>query len=126
MPRPLPVGLAGRIHRLDRLVLAYHPPPILASRARRAVESWPSVDHMELYEYAKRNGLEIAWAYSPAFQKRLRTLSPDQFEIREVRTRKGMTKVLLFSQEIIKAEWLADKPRRDRLAAKRKRLRAKK
>src|SRR5713101_4175577 len=41
MPRPLPVGLAGRIHRLDRLVLAYHPPPILASRARRAVESWP-------------------------------------------------------------------------------------
>ena len=83
-------------------------------------------DHMELYEYAKRNGLEIAWAYSPAFQKRLRTLSRDQFEIREVRTRKGMTKVLLFSQEIIKAEWLADKPRRDRLAAKRKRLRAKK
>jgi hypothetical protein len=29
MPRPLPVGLAGRIHRLDRLVLAYHPPQFL-------------------------------------------------------------------------------------------------
>ena len=27
-------------------------------------------------------------------------------------TRKGMTKVLLFSQEIIKAEWLADQPNR--------------
>src|SRR6266852_3007831 len=33
MPRPLPVGLAGRIHRLDRLVLAYHPPQFLP-RAR--------------------------------------------------------------------------------------------
>src|SRR5229473_8156029 len=33
MPRPLPVGLAGRIHLLDRLVLAYHPPQFLP-RAR--------------------------------------------------------------------------------------------
>ena len=33
MPRPLPVGFAGRIHRLDRLVLAYHPPQFLP-RAR--------------------------------------------------------------------------------------------
>ncbi len=86
----------------------------------------PFTDHAAVHDYAKRNGLEIAWAYSPAFEKRRRTLSPDQFEIRDVHTRKGITKVLLFSQEIIKAEWLADKPRRDRLAAKRKRLRAKK
>ena len=50
---------------------------------------------------------------------------PIKFEIRDVHTHKGITKALLFSQEIIKAEWLADQPRRDRLAAKRKRLRAK-
>jgi hypothetical protein len=86
----------------------------------------PFKDNIELYDYAKRNGLEIAWAYSLAFEKRRRMLSPDQFEIRDVHTHKGITKVLLFSQEIIKAEWLADQPRRDRLAAKRKRLRAKK
>jgi hypothetical protein len=36
-----------------------------------------------------------------------------------------MRKVLLFSKDILVAEWLRDKPRRDRLAAKRARLRAK-
>ena len=38
----------------------------------------PFKDNIELYDYAKRNGLEIAWAYSPAFEKRRRMLSPDQ------------------------------------------------
>src|SRR6266852_8225206 len=38
MPRPLPVGLAGRIHRLDRLVPAYHPPQFLP-RARVALSN---------------------------------------------------------------------------------------
>jgi hypothetical protein len=41
------------------------------------------------------------------------------------RTHRGMRKVLLFSKDILVAEWLRDKPRRDRLAAKRARLRAK-
>jgi hypothetical protein len=49
----------------------------------------------------------------------VRTLAPEQFEIREVRTRRGTNKVLLFSTQIVLAEYLADKPRRDRLAAKR-------
>ena len=53
--------------------------------------------------------------------KRKRTLSPEQqYSIIVVHTRFGIRKVLLFSQEIIKAEWLADKPRRDRLAEKRR------
>jgi hypothetical protein len=86
----------------------------------------PFKDHIEVHDYAKANGLDYVWEYTPAFEKRRRTLSPEQFEIREVRTRKGITKVLLFSTEIIRAEWLADKPRRDRLAKKRKRLRASK
>jgi hypothetical protein len=86
----------------------------------------PFSDPAALHRYAKAHGLEYAWAYSPAFNKRLRTLSTEQFEIREVRTRRGMTKVLLFSTQIVLAEWLADKPRRDRLVEKRKRLRAKK
>jgi hypothetical protein len=83
-------------------------------------------DHVAVDNYAEANGLECAWEGTPPFKKRRRTLSPEQFEIREVRTRKGMSKVLLFSKEILLAEWLADKPRRDRLAAKRARLRAKK
>jgi hypothetical protein len=49
----------------------------------------PFKDNIELYDYAKRNGLEIAWAYSPAFEKRRRMLSPGQFEIRDVHTHKG-------------------------------------
>jgi len=88
--------------------------------------SEPFKDHVAVHEYAQAHGLEYVWEYTPAFEKRKAGLAPEQFEIREVRTRKGITKVLLFSMEIIRAEWLADKPRRDRLAGKRKRLRARK
>jgi hypothetical protein len=54
----------------------------------------PFTDPAALHRYAKAHGLEYAWAYSPAFNKRLRTLSPEQYELREVRTRKGVTNVL--------------------------------
>jgi hypothetical protein len=83
-------------------------------------------DQAELHEYAERHGLEYAWEGTKAFEKRKRMLAPEQFQICEARTRSGMRKVLLFSKDILLAEWLADKPRRDRLAAKRARLRAKK
>jgi len=61
-----------------------------------------------------------------AFEKRQRTLPPEEFKIREVLTRKGVTRVGLFSKAITRAEYLADKPRRDRLAAVRMALRARK
>ena len=37
---------------------------------------------------------------------RKRTLPPEQFEICEARTHRGMRKVLLFSKDILVAEWL--------------------
>jgi hypothetical protein len=76
----------------------------------------PFRDHVEVHEYAERNGLDYAWAGTALFEKRRRTLPADQFEVREVRTRKGITTVGLFSKAIAWAEWEADAPNRKRLA----------
>ena len=76
----------------------------------------------ELHDYAERNCLEYAWEYTPAFAKRQRLLSPE--EIVEVRTSRGVSRVMLFSKAIIQAEWEANAPLREALATKRERLRA--
>ena len=76
----------------------------------------------ELHDYAERNCLEYAWEYTPAFAKRQRLLSPE--EIVEVRTSRGVSRVMLFSKAIIQAEWEANAPLREALAIKRERLRA--
>jgi hypothetical protein len=74
--------------------------------------------HAAVEEYAKARGLEYVWEGTAAFEKRLRTLSPEQYQIVAVHTGKGMTKVLFFSREIIRAEAKAfDTPER---RAKRK------
>ena len=64
----------------------------------------------ELHDYAERNCLEYAWEYTPAFAKRQRLLSPEQYEIVEVRTSRGVSRVMLFSKAIIQAEWEANAP----------------
>ena len=79
----------------------------------------PFQDHIAANDYAEANGLDLVWEGTAAFKKRRRTLQPDQFEIRAVLTSKGVTNAGLFSKAIARAEWLADQPRRDRLAAKR-------
>jgi hypothetical protein len=53
------------------------------------------------------------------FAKRERTLPPDQFEVRPVRTKRGITMVGLFSAAITRAERKADAPYREAMAAKR-------
>ena len=63
-------------------------------------------DHAELHNYAERHGLEYLWEGTQAFERRKRTLPPEQFEICEARTHRGMRKVLLFSKDILVAEWL--------------------
>ena len=73
-----------------------------------------------VHDYAEQHGLAYVWEGSPAFAKRLRVLSPEQYQILAAHTRRGVRKVLLFSKDVLAAEWLADKPRRDRLAAKRR------
>jgi hypothetical protein len=50
-------------------------------------------DHIEMGEYAERSGLDYTWAGTNLFAKRERTLPPDQFEVRPVRTGRGITMV---------------------------------
>ena len=52
----------------------------------------------ELQDYAERNGLEYAWEYAPAFAKRQRLLSSEQYELVELRTTRGVSRVMLFSK----------------------------
>ena len=46
-------------------------------------------DHAELHNYAERHGLEYLWEGTQAFERRKRTLPPEQFEICEARTHRG-------------------------------------
>jgi hypothetical protein len=52
-----------------------------------------------------------------------RLLSPEQYEIVEARTSRGVSRVMLFSKAIIQAEWEANAPLRESMAIKRERLR---
>jgi hypothetical protein len=76
-------------------------------------------DHLEMQEYAERNGLDYTWERTPLFEKRRRMLPPDRLEVRPVRTKRGITMVGLFSKEITRAEREADAPYREAMAAKR-------
>jgi hypothetical protein len=76
-------------------------------------------DHVEMLEYADRNGLDYAWQNTALFEKRRRTMPPSQFEVRPVRTKRGVTMVGLFSAAITRAEQEADAPYREAMAAKR-------
>src|ERR1700737_4548384 len=88
-----------------------------------------------LIDYAERNGLVYLWermpafarrqrmvSLLPAFTKRQQMLSPDQYEIVDVRTsRGGVRRAMLFPKAILQAELAAN---REVLASKRERWRA--
>ena len=78
-----------------------------------------------LLAYAERNALVYAWERSPAFARRQRLLSPEQYEIVEVSTSRGMSRAMLFSQAILLSEWEANAPLREAMAIKRERWRVK-
>ena len=86
-----------------------------------------------LIDYAEQNGLVYVWAFSmreqlvsPAFTKRQQMLSPDQYEIVDVRTpRRGVRRAMIFPKAILQAEFEANAPLRETMAIKRKQLRAK-
>jgi hypothetical protein len=82
-----------------------------------------------LLDYAEQKGLVYVWAYtrhervvSPAFIAREHLLSPDQYELVDVRTRSGARRALLFPKAILQAEFEAN---RDVLATKREQWRVK-
>ena len=80
-----------------------------------------------LIDYAEQNGLAYLWQdakrrpSASAFTKRQQMLSPDQFEIVDVRMRYQVKRAMLFPKSILQAEFEAD---RDVLAIKRERWRA--
>ena len=82
-----------------------------------------------LLDYTEQKGLVYVWVYtqrkgvlSPAFIKRERVLSPDQYEIVDVRTYLGVRRAMLFPKTILQAEFEAN---REVLAMKREGWRAK-
>ena len=69
-----------------------------------------------LIEYAEQNGLVYVWAWierqrviSPAFTKRQRLLSPDQYKIVDVRTSRGVRRAMLFPKAILQGEFAANR-----------------
>jgi hypothetical protein len=77
-----------------------------------------------LVAHAERNDLAYEYEHTPAFAKWQRLLSPDQYEIAEVRTSRGVSRVMLFPNTIVQAEREANAPLREAMAIKRERLRA--
>ena len=84
-----------------------------------------------LLDYAEQKGLVYMWAYtqrervlSPAFIAREHLLSPDQYELVDVRTRSGVRRALLFPKAILQAEFAANNQLCEVPAIKRERLRA--
>jgi hypothetical protein len=62
-----------------------------------------------LISYAERKGLIYLWEGTPAFARRQRLLSRDQYELAEVRTsRRGVRPAMLFPKAILEAEWAGD------------------
>jgi hypothetical protein len=88
-----------------------------------------------LLDYAKRKGLVFVWAFgkrhgqllSPVavFTKRQQLLSPDQYEIVDVRTSRGVRRAMVFPKVVLQAEFAANATVHQTMAIKRKRLRAK-
>jgi len=79
----------------------------------------------KLYDYAEQTGNVYLWEGMLAFAKRLRVLSPEQYQIVDVRTSRGMRRAMLFSKAIPQAERDGDAPMREAMAIKRARLEAK-
>jgi hypothetical protein len=75
-----------------------------------------------LIAYAEQNDLAYEYEYTPAFAKWQGLLSPEQYELVEIRTSRGVSRVMLFSKAIIQAEWEANAPLREAMATKRERL----
>jgi len=84
-----------------------------------------------LYEYANAHDLAYVWEGGKTFAKRWRlaartAIAAGEYHLVEVRTKRGLTKALLFPRAIRRAEFEANAPLREAAEIKRERLRAKK
>ena len=78
-----------------------------------------------LQDHAERIGDIYLWEGTPTFAKRQRMLSPEQYEIVDVRTSRGVRRAMLIPKATLQSEWEAAARFREALAIKRERLRAK-
>ncbi len=81
-----------------------------------------------LIEYAEAHDLAYVWEGSHAFAKRWRLAQlaqAGQYELVEVQTSRKISKALLFSKAILRAEHEPDRPFPEAMAFKRARLAAK-
>ena len=82
-----------------------------------------------LYDYADAHDLAYIWEGMNTFAKRWRLAQlsrPGEYHLVEVRTKRGITRALLFPKAILRAEFEANASLREALEIKRERLRAKK
>jgi hypothetical protein len=76
----------------------------------------------------RANDLKYVWEGMWVFAKRWRLAQlaqPGTYELVEVRTKRGVTRALLFPKAILGAEFEADAPMREAMRIKREWLRAK-
>ncbi len=86
------------------------------------------VNQNALRDYADAHDRAYVWEGMNAFATRWRLAQrarPGTYELVEVRTRRGVMRALLFSKSTLQAEFEAAAPRREALAIKRERVRAK-
>jgi hypothetical protein len=76
-----------------------------------------------LQDHVKLHDLVYLWEGTRPFVMRFAELSPEQCEVVNVRSKRGVTRALLFPKELLRAEWKAAAPPREALAMKRQRLR---
>jgi hypothetical protein len=79
-------------------------------------------DHKALQDYVKLHDLVYLWEGTRSFAMRFAQLAPEQCEVVDVRTKRGLTRALLFRKALLRDEWKADAPPREALAMKRQRL----
>ena len=70
-------------------------------------------------DHAKRSGDFYAFEGAATFAKWRALLSPDKYEIVDVRTSRGIRRAMLFPKSILLAEWELDTPLRKALGMKR-------
>jgi hypothetical protein len=56
--------------------------------------------HQAAHDYARAHRLAYAWEGTPAFEERLHTLLPEQYQILAVHTQGQMTRVMLFARSL--------------------------
>jgi hypothetical protein len=65
-------------------------------------------DQKALQDYVNSHDLVYLWEGTRPFAMRIAQLSPEQCEVVDVRSKRGVTCALLFRKALLRAEWKAD------------------